>query len=274
MVNLAPFGGRPLGAAIEALFWRETSQSPGTLIVDWPTTDQPTDQPTNRLTTEELKYSCNTARRRCCPTNNLLEVWQNSAPFGGRPIGAAVEALFWRETSQSPGTLIVDRPTTDQPTNGPTDWPQRNLNTAAIGHGGVVAPLTICCKCGKTRPPLVADRLVPPLRRCFGGKPPKAREPLLWTNQWPADQPTNQLTAEELKYSRNRTQRHRRLTYNLLEVWQNSAPFGGRPIAATVAALFWTGTSQSPRTLIVDRPMPYRPTNPPTDIRGIKIQSQ
>ncbi len=36
----------------------------------------------------------------------------------------------------------------------------------------------------------------------FGGKPPKAREPLLWTHR-----PTNnqqQLTAEELKYSCNR----------------------------------------------------------------------
>ncbi len=34
------------------------------------------------------------------PTNNMLEVWQNSAPFGDRPIGAAVEALL---------TIVVNR---------------------------------------------------------------------------------------------------------------------------------------------------------------------
>jgi hypothetical protein len=76
------------------------------------------------------------------------------------------------------------------------------------------------------------------LTRPFGGKPPKAWEPLLWTNQQPTnDQPTNQLTAEELKYSHTRSRRHQRLTNNLLEVWQNLAPFGGRPIGAAVEAL-------------------------------------
>ncbi len=62
----------------------------------------------------------------------------------------------------------------------------------------------------------------------------KAREPLFWT-----DRPTDQrLTAEELKCSRNRARRRRRSTNNLLEVWQNSAPFvGGRPIGAAVEAL-------------------------------------
>jgi hypothetical protein len=75
------------------------------------TNNQPTDRPINRLTAEELKYSRNRAGRHHCPTNNLLEVWQNLAPLCGRPIGAAVEALFWRETSQSPGTFIVDQPT-------------------------------------------------------------------------------------------------------------------------------------------------------------------
>ncbi len=54
-----------------------------------------TDRPTNdRLTAEEFKYSHHSARRRRHPTNNLLEVWQNSAIFGGRLIGAAVEALL------------------------------------------------------------------------------------------------------------------------------------------------------------------------------------
>jgi hypothetical protein len=66
--------------------WRETSQSLGTLIVD---------QPTNlRPIAEELKFSRDRARRRQCPTNNLLEVWQNSAIFSGRLIGGAVEALL------------------------------------------------------------------------------------------------------------------------------------------------------------------------------------
>jgi hypothetical protein len=43
----------------------------------------------------------------------------------------------------------------------------------------------------------------------FGGKPPKAREPLLCTDQ---------LTAEELNYSCDRAQQHQCSTNNLLEV--------------------------------------------------------
>jgi hypothetical protein len=42
----------------------------------------------------------------------------------------------------------------------------------------------------------------------FAGKPPKVQEPLLWTNHHPTDQPTDRLTAEELKYSHNRAWRH------------------------------------------------------------------
>jgi hypothetical protein len=54
-----------------------------------------TDQrPTNKLTTDELKYSHNRAQRHQCLTNNLLEVRQNSAISGSRPIGATVEALL------------------------------------------------------------------------------------------------------------------------------------------------------------------------------------
>ncbi len=72
-------------------------------------TDQ---QTTDRLTAEELKYSHNRARRRQRPTNNLLEVWQNSAPFSGRPIGAAVEALLtivvnWRSVLSPIGFVFV-----------------------------------------------------------------------------------------------------------------------------------------------------------------------
>jgi hypothetical protein len=51
-------------------------------------------------TTEELKYSHNRARWHRHFTNNLLEVWQNSAPFGGRPIGGAVEALLTKVVNQ------------------------------------------------------------------------------------------------------------------------------------------------------------------------------
>ncbi len=60
------------------------SQSAAVVIVD-----QPTDQPTNdQLTAEDLKYSRHSARRLRRATNNLLEV------FGGRSIGATVEALL------------------------------------------------------------------------------------------------------------------------------------------------------------------------------------
>jgi hypothetical protein len=55
---------------------------------------------TNQLTTEELKYSGNRAQRCQHPTNNLLEVWQNLAPFGGRPIGTAVEVLLTKVFNQ------------------------------------------------------------------------------------------------------------------------------------------------------------------------------
>jgi hypothetical protein len=47
-----------------------------------------------RLTAEELNYSGDRARWHQHPTNNLLEVWQNLALFGGRPIGGIVEALL------------------------------------------------------------------------------------------------------------------------------------------------------------------------------------
>jgi hypothetical protein len=48
----------------------------------------------NQPDVDKLKYSCNRAWRRQRPTNNMFEMWQNSAPFGGRPIGGAVEALL------------------------------------------------------------------------------------------------------------------------------------------------------------------------------------
>jgi hypothetical protein len=46
-----------------------------------------------RLTTEELTYSSNRTWQHQHPTNNVFEVWQDSTPFGGRPIGGAIEAL-------------------------------------------------------------------------------------------------------------------------------------------------------------------------------------
>jgi hypothetical protein len=58
----------------------------------WTDDQQPTTN--DILTAEELKYSRNMAWQHWQPTNNLLEVWQNLAPFGSRPIGAAIEALL------------------------------------------------------------------------------------------------------------------------------------------------------------------------------------
>jgi hypothetical protein len=60
-------------------------------------------------TAEELKYSRKRARRHQRPTNNLLEVWQNLAPFGSRPIGSAVEALLTKIVNWQLSVLpIVD----------------------------------------------------------------------------------------------------------------------------------------------------------------------
>jgi hypothetical protein len=61
--------------------------------VDWPPT-------TNKPLVEDLKYSCNRARRHQRPTDNLLEVWQNLAIFGGSPIGGAIEALPTKDVNQ------------------------------------------------------------------------------------------------------------------------------------------------------------------------------
>jgi hypothetical protein len=49
---------------------------------------------TSQLTAEELNYSGYRAWH--CPraTINMLEVRQNMAIFGGRPIGAAIEVLL------------------------------------------------------------------------------------------------------------------------------------------------------------------------------------
>jgi hypothetical protein len=55
------------------------------------------------------------ARQQQCPTNNLLEVWQNLAIFDGRPIGGAVEALLTkvvnRQLSVLPIVVFVVAPT-------------------------------------------------------------------------------------------------------------------------------------------------------------------
>jgi hypothetical protein len=49
----------------------------------------------------------------------------------------------------------------------------------------------------------------------FGGKPPKAQQPLLWT-----DRPTtnDRPAGEELKYSHHRAWQHRHPTNNMFEV--------------------------------------------------------
>jgi hypothetical protein len=76
-------------------FWREPPKAQQPLF---PTGDRPV--------AEELKYSRNRARRRQRPSNDLLQVWQNSAIFGGRPIGAVIETLLMiivnQQSSQSP----------------------------------------------------------------------------------------------------------------------------------------------------------------------------
>jgi hypothetical protein len=62
-------------------------------------------------TTEELNYSSNWAWRHQRPTNNLLEVWQNLAPFRSRLIGGAVEALLTKvvnwQLSVSPTVVFL-----------------------------------------------------------------------------------------------------------------------------------------------------------------------
>jgi hypothetical protein len=65
-----------------------------------------TNQPTNQQP-KELNYSGNRAGRHQRPTNNLLEVWQNLAPFGGRPIGGAVEALFTKVVNWQSSVLPI-----------------------------------------------------------------------------------------------------------------------------------------------------------------------
>jgi hypothetical protein len=77
-------------------------------------------------------------------------------------------------------------------------------------------------------------KLIDEFTNPVGGKPPKAQEPLLWTNRLMTDD--RQLPAEELKYSCNRARR-RQCPTNIMLVWQNLASFGGRPISGAVEAL-------------------------------------
>jgi hypothetical protein len=61
----------------------------------WPTTND--QQPTTndqQPTAEELNYCGNRAWQHQRPTNNLLEVCKHLTIFGGRVIGATVEALL------------------------------------------------------------------------------------------------------------------------------------------------------------------------------------
>ncbi len=65
----------------------------------WPTT--------NQLTTEELKYSRHSAWQHQRPTNNMFKVWQNLSPFGGRPIGSAVEVLLTKVVNLRSSVLLI-----------------------------------------------------------------------------------------------------------------------------------------------------------------------
>jgi hypothetical protein len=69
----------------------------GLLTNDRPTTNN---QPTNQPPAEELKYIRNREQQHQHPTNNMLEVWQNLAHFGSRPIGGAVEVLLTNLVNQ------------------------------------------------------------------------------------------------------------------------------------------------------------------------------
>jgi hypothetical protein len=71
-------------------------------------TNQPTDQQTPYCpTAEELNYSGDRARPHQRPTNNLLEVWQNLDPFGGRPINGTVEALLTKVINWQSSVLPI-----------------------------------------------------------------------------------------------------------------------------------------------------------------------
>jgi hypothetical protein len=59
------------------------------------------------MTTEELKYSCDRAQWHRRPTNNMFEVWQNSAPFGSRPIGGAIEVMLTKVINQQSSVLPI-----------------------------------------------------------------------------------------------------------------------------------------------------------------------
>ncbi len=60
---------------------------------------------TDQLTAEEIDYSGNRAWQHQHPTNNLLEVWQNLAPFGGRPIGGDIEVLLTKVINRQSSVL-------------------------------------------------------------------------------------------------------------------------------------------------------------------------
>jgi hypothetical protein len=58
-------------------------------------------------TIEESKYSPDRAWQRRCSTNNMFKVWQNLAPFGGRPIGVAIEALLTMVVNWRLSVLLI-----------------------------------------------------------------------------------------------------------------------------------------------------------------------
>jgi hypothetical protein len=68
--------------------------------VDQLTTDQ-------QMTAEELNYSRDWAWRHQRPTNNMWEVWQNLAIFGGRPTSAAVETLLTKFVNWQSSVLPI-----------------------------------------------------------------------------------------------------------------------------------------------------------------------
>jgi hypothetical protein len=62
-----------------------------------------TDQPT----AEVIKYSQDRTRKHQHPTNDMLEVWQNSASFGRRLVGSAIEALLTKVVHWRSSVLLI-----------------------------------------------------------------------------------------------------------------------------------------------------------------------
>ncbi len=157
----------------------------------------------------------------------MFKVWQNLAPFGGRPIGGT--RCCW------PKLLISD----------PDDCRLFFFVAATVSRWEYdTLSVRVSCKsitylfcrvirCKVPSSYVTLQKLNP---SSFHYGPTNNRRT------------TNQPAAEKLKYSRNRARQRQRPTNYVFEVWQDSAPFGGRPIGGAVEALL-TKVVNNPRYL-------------------------